>query len=113
MSLQGTFNTAVQGMHTEAHAMSVISTNIANVATTGYKTERTSFQTILNHIRPNGSKFLAVRPVDSRNVSAQGQIATTQGTYDLALNGRGFMITNTLADGTGIWQYTRDGAMQG
>ncbi len=113
MSLQGTLNTAVQGMNTEAHALSVLSTNIANVATTGYKTERTDFETILNHISPNGSKFLSVRPVDTRMVSKQGQISTTQGTYDLALNGRGFMITNTIQDGTGIWQYTRDGSLQG
>ena len=113
MSLQGTFNTAVQGMNTDAHAMSVISSNIANVATTGYKTQNTHFETILNHVRPNEQKFLSVKAVDWRNVSAQGQIGTTNRTLDLALNGRGFMVTNTEADGSGIWQFTRDGGMFG
>ncbi len=113
MSLQGTFNTAVQGMNTDAHAMSVISTNIANVATTGYKTQNTHFQTILNHVRPNEQKFLSVKAVDWRNVSEQGQIGTTTRSLDLAINGRGFMITNSEADGSGIWQFTRDGALYG
>ena len=30
-----------------------------------------------------------------------------------ALNGRGFIVTNGSADGTGLWQYTRDGALFG
>jgi flagellar hook protein FlgE len=113
MSIQGTFNTAVQGMNAQAQSMTTISTNIANVATTGYKVENSHFETILNHIRPNNETFLAVKTMDSRDVSAQGQIATTDRTLDLALNGRGFMVTNTEQDGTGIWQYTRDGAMDG
>jgi flagellar hook protein FlgE len=114
MSIQGTFNTAVQGLNVQAHALSVISTNIANVQTTAYKTENTHFETLLNHIRPNTQTFLAVKAMDSRNVSAQGQIATTQRTYDLAINGRGFIVTNTAESGpAGIWQYTRDGALFG
>ena len=113
MSIQGTFNTAVQGMNTQAQSLNIISTNITNVTTTGYKTENTHFETILNHILPNNQSFLTVRDVDSREVDKQGAIATTGRTFDLALNGRGLMVTNTAVDGTGVWKYTRDGALFG
>ncbi|TAK98566.1 MAG: flagellar hook-basal body complex protein [Rhodospirillaceae bacterium] len=119
--LTGIFNTSVQGMNTYAHALSVVSTNIDNVSTTSYKTETANFETLLNDVNPgpnNGhigpKNFLAVKVIDTRNVDKQGQIGTTDRTMDLAINGRGFIVTNTASTGgSGTWQYTRDGSFKG
>ena len=93
--------------------MSNISTNIANVATTGHKLQNTHFQTLLNHVTLGPQSFFSVQTRDTRQVDKQGFLQTTNRTLDLAINGRGFMVTNTATDGSGIWQYTRDGALEG
>jgi flagellar hook protein FlgE len=117
MSIKGTMNTATQAMLAQSQHLSNISTNIANVNTTGYKVQNTHFQTVLNHVRPGGGNgpqsFFAVDTSDSREVTKQGFLQTTNRTLDLAVNGRGMFVTNTEADGSGIWQYTRDGALTG
>lgn len=112
-TIQGTFNTGVQAMLSQSHDLSNISTNIANVNTTSYKEQGTHFETILNELSPRNQKFFAVKTTDYRNVDKMGTIATTNRTYDVAINGRGFIVTNTMQDGTGIWQYTRDGSFFG
>ncbi len=112
-TIQGTFNTGVQAMLAQSHDLSNISTNIANVNTTSYKEQGTHFETILNELSPRDQKFFAVKTIDYRNVDKMGTISTTNRTYDVAINGRGFIVTNTSQDGTGIWQYTRDGSFFG
>lgn len=121
LGTQGIFNTAVQAMLSQSQFMSNISTNIANVNTTAYKAQDTHFATLLNHTSPGGGagtstgvkSFFSVNTYDSRNVEKQGTIATTNRTFDVALNGRGFFVTNDLQDGSAKWQYTRDGAFFG
>jgi len=113
MSIQGTFNTAVQAMLSQSQHLSNIGTNIANVNTTGYKTQSTHFQTLLNHVRVGDKRFFTVDTTDTRAVDVQGMLQTTGRTYDLAINGRGFFITNPRQNGSGEWQYTRDGAFTG
>jgi len=117
MSIKATMNTATQALNAQAQSLTNISTNIANVSTTGYKRQDTHFQTLLNHVTPghgNGPQsFYSVDTRDTRDVDKQGFLQTTNRTLDLAINGRGFMVTNTATDGTGIWQYSRDGALSG
>lgn len=113
MSLQGTFNTAVQAMQSQTQSLNNISMNIANVNTTAYKAQDTHFQTLLNHVLPSDKRFFTVNTFDHRQVDKQGILATTGRTFDLAINGRGLMVTNSILDGTGTWRYTRDGALFG
>ncbi len=113
MSPQGTFNTAVQAMLSQSQFLSNIGTNIANVSTTGYKAQDTHFQTLLNHIQPTDKRFFSVNTFDFRQVDKQGTIATTNRTLDLAVNGRGFFVTNSSIDGSAGFSYTRDGAFFG
>ena len=112
-TIQGTFNTGVQAMLAESHDLSNISTNIANVNTTSYKEQGTHFETILNEVSPRNQSFFSVKTVDFRNVDKQGTVATTNRTYDLAINGRGFIVTNSSQDGNGLSAYTRDGSFFG
>jgi len=113
MSLQGTFNTAVQAMNSQTQSLNNISMNIANVNTTAYKAQETHFHTLLNHVLPSDKRFFAVNTFDHRQMNKQGLLATTGRTFDLAINGRGLLVTNSTLDGTGTWQYTRDGALLG
>ncbi len=113
MSLQGTFNTAVQAMNSQTQSLNNISMNIANVNTTAYKAQESHFQTLLNHVQPTDKRFFTVRTIDHRQVDKQGLLATTGRTFDLAINGRGLLVTNSKADGTGTFQYTRDGSLFG
>lgn len=112
-TIQGTFNTAVQGMQAQSQHMANISTNIANVQTTGYKAQGTHFATLLNHVDPLSRRYMSVNTYDFRQVEKQGVISTTNRSFDVALNGRGFLITNGSLDGTGESLYTRDGAFYG
>ena len=111
--LRGIFNTAVQGMNAQSQHMSNISTNIANVNTTGYKAQGTHFATLLNHVDPLSRSYFSVNTYDYRQVDKQGAIATTNRSFDVALNGRGFFITNENTQGLGEYQFTRDGAFFG
>lgn len=111
--LQGIFNTAVQGMQSQSQFMSNISTNIANVNTTGYKAQGTHFATLLNHVDPLSRSYFSVNTYDYRQVDKQGAIATTNRSFDVALNGRGLFVTSPLANGAGGYQFTRDGAFFG
>ena len=114
MSLQGTFNTAVQAMQAQTQFLTNISSNIANVNTTAYKLQDTHFETLLNHVQPTDKSFFTVNTFDYRQVDKQGAITTTNRTYDLAVNGRGFFVTNKSADGSpNGFQFTRDGAFFG
>lgn len=113
MSLQGTFNTAVQAMQAQSQSLNNISTNIANTNTTGYKLQDTHFATLLNHIQPTDKRFFTVNTYDYRQVEKQGSILSTNRTFDLAINGRGFFVTNRTDDASATFQYTRDGAFFG
>lgn len=113
MSLNGTFSTATMALNAQAQHLSNISTNIANVQTNAYKEQETSFQTLLNHVTGTNKSFFAVDTVDTRKVDKQGLILSTQRQLDLAIDGRGLFVTNTQPDGTGDWQFTRDGGFFG
>ena len=113
MSLQGTFNTSVHALNAQAQNLSNISTNIANVNTTGYKLQGSHFSTLLNHKTPLNRSFFSVDTTDFREVDKQGIITSTSRAFDVALNGRGFFVTNPSTDGNDSFQYTRDGAFFG
>jgi flagellar hook protein FlgE len=113
LGLQGIFNTAVQGMQAQSQHLSNISTNIANVNTTAYKSQNTHFATLLNHTTPLSRSYFSVNTFDYRQVDKQGALLSTGRTFDVAMNGRGLFVTNSTRDGTAEFQFTRDGAFSG
>lgn len=89
-------------MTSAANALNIVSTNISNSTTVGYK--GASFQDILGStagVNPNG--LLAG---ESQNFS-QGQISSTTNTLNMAINGNGFF---NIVNSQGVSAYTRDGA---
>jgi len=102
----------------------VISNNIANMRTTGYKRQRVEFQDLLyEHVSRVGSQTASngnilpvgidlgggVKTVGTPRLMSQGTLAQTGNNLDLAIRGDGFFKV-ILPDGT--FAYTRDGSFQ-
>jgi flagellar basal-body rod protein FlgG len=101
----------------------VVSQNLANVNTTGYKRQRAMFEDLLyqNVVQSGGMTSqqteaptglnlgTGVRVVATDRQFSQGNIVTTGNQYDVAINGHGFFEI-LLPDGSQA--YTRDGTFQ-
>lgn len=114
MTFNPALNTSVQAMLAHSQAMGQISENVANTNTTAFKGLDTTFSTILSTVVKSGGPGGQVRGFSAqadfeRLVDRQGSIEPTRRKLDVALNGRGFFILNTAADGSGETLYTRDG----
>jgi flagellar hook protein FlgE len=113
MSLFGALMTGVAGLDANSQALSVTSSNIANVNTVGYKTGQADFSTLLASAMGSGDISSAgVTATTSQNVTQQGLLSTTGVATDLAISGNGFfVVSNTpAAAGASTSQlYTRAG----
>jgi len=111
MSLYDAMMIGVSGLDANSRAMSVFSSNIANVNTVGYKTSQSDFETMLGSAN-GGAQGLAtgVMAKAEANIAQQGASFATQSATDLAINGGGFFCVNTSADGLGAALYTRAGS---
>ncbi|CDM41237.1 MULTISPECIES: flagellar basal-body rod protein FlgG [Pseudomonadaceae] len=108
------------GLSAQDMNLSVISNNLANVSTTGFKRDRAEFQDLLYQIRrqpgaqstqdselPSGLQLgTGVRIVGTQKNFTTGSLQTTDQPLDMAINGRGFFQI-LLPDGT--IGYSRDG----
>src|SRR5690606_21150020 len=114
---------AKTGLEAQQTRMTVISQNLANVNTTGYKRARALFEDLLyqNVVQAGGltsqqseaptglNLGTGVRVVATDKQFSQGNVVTTENAFDLAIQGRGFFEIR-LPDGTQA--YTRDGTLQ-
>jgi len=114
---------AKTGLEAQQTRMTVVSQNLANVNTTGYKRQRAMFEDLLyqNVVQsgamtsqqtesPTGLNLgTGVRIVSTDRQFTQGNIVTTGNQLDVAINGRGFFEI-LLPDGSQA--YTRDGTFQ-
>jgi flagellar basal-body rod protein FlgG len=102
----------------------VISNNIANSSTTGFKRQRAEFQDLLyenlrrpgstsndtGNIVPTGVQIgSGVRPAAVYRINQQGNVNITDNALDLAVSGKGYFQVQ-LPDGTTA--YTRSGSLQ-
>jgi len=112
------FIPSTTGMEAYSHAITQVSTNIANMNTVGYKTNQTMFYTLLgsspvvknNNTGINSSKadIQGVGYYDRTLIEKEGLIQQTGGNYDVAINGNGNAFF-TLQDGYNNIYYTRAG----
>ena len=104
------FNVGLSGLYAANKSLDVTGNNIANVATTGFKSSRAEFaDQYAASIRATAGKTSVGSGVTTAAVSqqfTQGNIASTGQSLDLAINGNGFFVLN---DG-GQKLYTRAGA---
>lgn len=118
--------TAYTGMANEQKRLDIISNNIANSATVGYKKESVtnqSFDDVLTikirdasvayQDRPIGDMSLGVKIGEVYTDYGQGSLRETSNTYDLAIEGKGFFGVNVI-DNNGVEsiKYTRDGSFK-
>ncbi|HVN98181.1 MAG TPA: flagellar hook protein FlgE [Syntrophorhabdaceae bacterium] len=105
------FFSGISGLLANSNAINVVSNNIANVNTIGYKASTASFEDVLYQSINGASgtsqvgRGTALSSVDT-NFSAGSLETTTQGT-DLAIGGKGFFIVKSPAS-QNIY-YTRAG----
>ncbi|MGA0571387.1 flagellar basal-body rod protein FlgG [Variovorax sp. VNK109] len=111
------------GMEAQQTQLDVISHNLANVSTTGFKRANAVFEDLMyQNLRqvgassteqstlPTGLQLgLGVRTVATSRSFAQGSMQQTNNNLDVAINGNGFFQV-TMPDGT--IGYTRDGTFQ-
>lgn len=112
------FTPSVSGMEAQSHAMGTVSTNLANMRTTGYKASETMFYTLLGSspvVKGDASSGLGSSRVDidgvgfydRTNISRQGQVTPTGNRFDAAINGENAFFV--LKDPSGKDFYTRAG----
>lgn len=97
MSIFGSMKTAVSGMNAQANRLSVVSDNIANSNTTGYKAASTTFSSM---VLPSSSGNYSSGGVSTNvrySVSDQGDLSYTTSGTDLAIKGDGFFIVQNSA----------------
>ncbi len=109
-SLYGAMMIGVSGLDAQSKALSVSSSNIANVNTVGYKTGENNFETLLTASASSGDiSSGGVIARSSQNVAQQGLLQTTQSTTDMGVSGNGFFIVGDTAGNSGTTYYTRAG----
>lgn len=102
------FSIALSGLTAASTALDVVSNNIANANTVGFKSSRTEFADVYAAGAANlnqSSVGEGVRVDDTAQQFTQGGITTTSANLDLAISGDGFF---TLKDASGV-VYSRNG----
>lgn len=114
---------AKTGLEAQQTQMDVITNNLANVSTTGFKRSRAVFEDLLYQtIRQPGAQSsqqtqipsglqigTGVRPIAAERIHTQGNLQQTNNNLDVAIQGSGFFQV-LMPDGTTA--YTRDGSFQ-
>jgi len=112
---------AKTGLDAQQTQMDVISHNLANVSTNGYKRSQAVFEDLIyQNMRQVGAQSSAdtqlptglqlgtgVRPVATSRLFTQGNLQQTSNSFDMAISGHGFFQLQ-MPDGT--TGYTRDGS---
>jgi len=118
-----TLRTAATGLSAQQRYVEIISNNLSNINTTGYKKVRPEFQDLLYEtLKPAGGVFrTGVEPlnevqigsgtelISTKKIFLQGDVQVTNNQLDLAINGEGFFI---LRKPDNSFVYTRDGSFQ-
>ncbi len=113
---------AKTGLNAQQARIQVISNNLANVNTTGFKRDRANFETLMYQTwRPAGAQTAegtqatsattigtGVRLVSTEKIYTQGNMTMTENALDVAIDGRGFLQVLMPNGQTG---YTRNGIL--
>ncbi|MDR9437715.1 MAG: flagellar basal-body rod protein FlgG [Thiohalophilus sp.] len=111
------------GLEAQQNRLNVVSNNLANVNTTGFKRDRAVFEDLLyQNVRQAGGQSsqatelpsglslgTGVRTVATQKMHTQGSLVQTQNPYDMAIQGQGFFQV-LMPNGT--MAYTRSGEFQ-
>ena len=121
MSMFGGIDASASGLTAERLRMDVISNNLANVDTTGFKKNRVDFQDLMYQTKavpgsPNGEGVQmptgiqvgnGTTAIGTQKVFTSGELITSDNELDMAIEGKGFFQV-LLPDGS--LSYTKNGA---
>ncbi|MEH6578102.1 MAG: flagellar basal-body rod protein FlgG [Amphritea sp.] len=120
--MHGALFVAKTGLSAQDTALKVISNNLANANTIGFKKDRAVFEDLMYQVQrqpgaqsaedsqlPSGLQLgSGVRTVGTQKLFQEGELITTGESFDVAINGRGFLQV-TLPNGDAA--YTRSGQL--
>ncbi|UTW10055.1 flagellar basal-body rod protein FlgG [Marinobacterium rhizophilum] len=120
--MNGALFVAKTGLSAQDTSLKVISNNLANVATVGFKKDRAVFEDLLYQIKrqpgaqsaqesqlPSGLQLgSGVRTVGTQKLFSTGDLQVTDEPFDVAINGRGFL---QVVQPNGEIAYTRNGQL--
>ncbi len=120
--------TGASGMSAQQLNVDTISNNIANVNTTGFKSERAEFKSLLYqtmqkaNVSADGSRIIptnlqvghGVKPIAISRTYDTGSLERTENLWDFALNGPGFFVIEKGEDENGNTNhvYTKNGSFK-
>jgi flagellar hook protein FlgE len=114
MSIYTALRAGVSGLTANSSALAVISDNIANVNTVGYKRSGVDFSALVNAQNSNTTYNAGgVLPLTRQQISLQGSLEQSRSTTDFAVSGEGFFVVSSnnqpLASGGSVL-FTRAGS---
>lgn len=111
MSVFGSLFTAVSALNSQSQSLGMISNNIANVNTVGYKRRDAAFSSLVtSESRSTAYSPGSVRSVQNNRIDQQGILQQSQSSTDIAMSGNGFFV---VQQGTSLGSeplYTRAGS---
>jgi flagellar hook protein FlgE len=105
------YNIGLSGLYAANKQLDVTGNNIANVATTGFKSSRAEFEDVYSATKLGSGSKTTGSGVRLANVSqqfTQGDINNTGNVLDMGINGSGFFVLNN----NGSLSYTRAGTFK-
>ena len=109
MSLYGALISGVSGLSANSQAMGVISDNISNLNSVGYKGSAAQFSTLVTGSSGNSYTPGGVQARTKALVDRQGVLQSSTSATDLALTGNGFFVVSPTPDSRNF-VYTRAGS---
>src|ERR1700751_3461262 len=110
MSLSGALSSAISGLSAPSQALAMVSDNLANASTVGYKTTTGMFDDLVTG-NESATQYSSggVQIYSQQNVTQQGLLETTTNATNVAIQGQGFFVVSSSPSGGGTTSYTRNG----
>jgi flagellar hook protein FlgE len=107
--MSSAYSNALAGLNANSQAINIVSGNLANLSTSGYKDQQVSFEDLVNESLTGFSNAGSISGSTIAQTSqqfTQGTVQTTNNPYDAAIQGSGFFVVNTAS---GQQLLTREG----
>ena len=105
---------AKSGLNAAMHELKVVSNNVANASSTGFKASRSNFSDSYaqaSETRPEIDKGYGTHIREPQRSHAQGSLMETGGALDVAVNGEGMFVVRRPETPEDL-QFTRNGAIE-
>ena len=108
MSLTGALNSAVSALSAQSSTLSMVSQNLANSNTYGYKTTTASFESLIADSSSSAYSAGGVAVTGISSISTQGSLVSSATATNMAIEGNGFFVVSN-ASANGDVYYSRNG----